>query len=476
MSTFNLLDMAKSYFSNELVNKASAHLGESEGGISKAISAVLPSIIGGLSDKASSGTDGAGIVAKMAADQHDGGILDSIGSFLNPDTSNDMLGKSSSLISGLFGNGGQSNMLTTLISSFSGVKGSSVGTLMSMAAPMLLGLVGKFTKDTNLPISGLASMLGEQKKSAMSNLPAGFSLSSLTGGASNAASAVTGAVGNAASAATGAIGGAASSIGGAASSIGGAASGAVGDLGDKVGGGGIGKILLPLLLVGGLAAAAYYFFTRKTDDATPNTTITTGTDTTGANKGTTTGTDTARTGGTTATIEAPKATVGADGLVNYDLGPLGDLELPGGVKLTGVNANGFENTLVNFIKTGTIDTVNKSANWFNLHDVQFVSGKTTYSTPKAMAQIKNVGAILKAYPNVVIKVGGNTDVSGNAAANVALSQSRATQVMKDILANGAGATQIKEATGYGSQFATAAAGDKAGMAADRKTTAKVASK
>jgi OmpA-OmpF porin, OOP family len=468
MSTFNLLDMAKSYFSNELVNKASAHLGESEGGISKAISAVLPSIIGGLADKASSGTDGAGIVAKMAADQHDGGILNSIGSFLNPDTSNDMLGKSSSLISGLFGNGGQSNMLTTLISSFSGVKGSSVGTLMSMAAPMLLGLVGKFTKDTNLPVSGLASMLGEQKKSAMSMLPAGFSLSSLTGGASNAASAVTGAVGNAASAATGAIGGAASSIGGAAS-------GAVGDLGDKVGGGGIGKILLPLLLVGGLAAAAYYFFTRKTDDATPNTTITTGTDTTGANKGTATGTDTARTGGTTAVV-APKATVGADGLVNYDLGALGDLELPGGVKLTGVNANGFENTLVNFIKTGTIDTTNKSANWFNLHDVQFVSGKTTYSTPKAMAQIKNVGAILKAYPNVVIKVGGNTDVSGNAAANVALSQSRATQVMKDILANGAGATQIKEAVGYGSQFATAAAGDKAGMSADRKTTAKVASK
>ena len=177
-----------------------------------------------------------------------------------------------------------------------------------------------------------------------------------------------------------------------------------------------------------------------------------------------------------AAVEAPKATVGADGLVSYDLGAVGDLDLPGGVKLTGVNANGFENTLVNFIKTGTVDTVNKGANWFNLHDVQFVSGKAEYATPKAMAQIKNVGAILKAYPNVVIKVGGNTDVSGNAAANIDLSQRRANQVMKDILANGAGAGQIKEAKGYGSEFATATAGDKAGMAADRKTTAKVASK
>ncbi len=445
MSTFNLLDMAKSYFNTELVNKASASLGESEGGISKTISALLPSIIGGLADKASSGTDGAGAIAKMASAQHESGILDSIGNFLHHDSNSDLLSKSSGMISSIFGNGGNSNMLTTLISSFAGVKGSSVGTIMSMAVPTLLGLLGRHTAENNIPVSGLASMLGEQKKSAMSMLPAGFSLSSLTGSGNSAASAV-------------------SSATSAASHTSSAAAGAVAESA----GGGM-KWLLPLLLVAGLAAGAYYFFSKSGDkksetEATP----TTSTDTSHTN----TGTDTAH----QVALEAPKATVGADGLVSYDLGPVGDLDLPGGVKLTGVNANGFENTLVNFIKSGTIDTVNKAANWFNLHDVQFVSGKTTYSTPKAMAQIKNVGSILKAYPNVVIKVGGNTDVSGNAAANVALSQSRADQVMKDILANGAAAGQIKEAKGYGSEFATAAAGDKAGMAADRKTTAKVASK
>jgi OmpA-OmpF porin, OOP family len=441
MSTFNLLDMAKSYFSNELVNKASAHLGESEGSISKAISAVLPSIIGGIADKSTDGVDGAGIVAKMAADQHQGGILDSINGFLHPDTSNDMLGKSSSIISGLFGNGGTSNMLTTLISSFAGVKGSSVGTIMSMAAPMLLGLVGKHSAENNLTPSAMSSMLGEQKKSAMSMLPAGFSLSSITGGASNIAS-------SAASAATG----------------------AVGDLAGKAGGG-LGKILLPAILLCGLVAGIWWFTKNGCNKGTttPTSTETTNTDATNTTAGTTTTV-------TPPVVEAPKATVGADGLVSYDLGALGDLDLPGGVKLTGVNANGFENTLVNFIKTGTIDTINKGANWFNLHDVQFVSGKTTYATPKAMVQIKNVAAILKAYPNVKIKMGGNTDVSGNAAANVALSQSRAAQVMKDIIASGATAAQIVEAKGYGSEFATAKAGDKAGMAADRKTTAKVASK
>jgi outer membrane protein OmpA-like peptidoglycan-associated protein len=171
----------------------------------------------------------------------------------------------------------------------------------------------------------------------------------------------------------------------------------------------------------------------------------------------------------------PKVSVdSATGVVNYDLGAAGDLDLGDGVKLTGIAKDGFENTLVTFIKTGKIDTVNKKANWFNLHDVQFVSGKTVYATPKALQQIKNVGAILKAYPNVVLKLGGYTDISGDAAKNLSLSDSRAKQVMKDLIANGAAANQIKEAVGYGSEFAEAKLGDKEGMARDRKTAAKVA--
>lgn len=434
--------MAKSYFSNELISKASSSLGESEGGIAKVISAAIPSLIGSISDKASSSHDGANSVLSMASEQNDSGILGSLGGFLGGDNnSNSLLSKGSGIISSLFGNGGQSNMLTTLISSFAGVKGSTVGTILSMAAPAILGLIGKHTKDNNMSASSMTSMLGEQKKSAMSMLPAGFSLSSLTGGASSAAASVSN-----------------------------TANATYNNVEEKAGGGM--KWLLPLILIGALAAGAYYMFKdgcNKPDDAA---TVTTGTDTTNAARTTTEGTTP-----TTAVVEAPKVMVDSvTGVVRYELGALGDLELPNGTKLTGVAANGFENTLVNFLKTGTIDTVDKKANWFNIHDVQFKSGKTEYATPQAMAQVKNVAAILKAYPNAVLKIGGYTDASGDAAKNKALSQARANQLMKDIIANGAGATQIKEAVGYGSEFATAAAGDKEGMARDRRTAAKVSAK
>ncbi len=435
MSTFNLLDMAKSYFSNELLSKASTHLDESESGISKVISAAIPSLVGTISDKAST-HDGAATVLKMATDQNDSGILDSLGGFFNSDSNSDLLSKGSGILGSLFGNGGQSNMLTTLISSFAGVKGSSVGTILSMAAPALLGMIGKYTTENNVSASSLGSLLSSQKDAAMKMLPAGFSLPSLAGGGSNAASAVTV-----------------------------AATSAYNNVEEKASSGI--KWLLPLILLAGLAVASYYFFQEgctKPDN----------TATTEENKVPTT---TESAPNTNTAVEEPKITIDSlTGVVNYDLGTLGDLELPGGIKLTGVAANGFENTLVNFLKNGTIDTVNKKANWFNIHDVQFVSGKTDYATPKAMAQIKNIAAILKAYPTAVLKIGGYTDITGDAAKNKALSQSRANKLMKDIIANGAGAAQIKEAVGYGSEFAVAKAGDKEGMARDRRTAAKVSSK
>ena len=431
MSTFNLLDMAKSYFNNELVSKVSSHLGEDEGGISKAISAIFPSVIGTVADKASSSPDAADAVLKMANAQNSGGILSSITGFLHPDTSHSMLGQSSGLISSLFGNGGSSNMLTSLISNFAGVKSTSVGTILSMAVPTILGLIGRHSSENNLSSSAMSSMLGEQKKSAMSSLPAGFSLSSLTGGASNTVS--------------------------------NAATSAYNNVEEKAAGGM--KWLLPLLVIAGLAAAAWYFFKDGCNKPATETTITTGADTT--TKMTT----------TTTVAALPKVTVDTvTGFVNYDLGAPMDLKLSNGTVLTGVATNGFENTLVNFLNTGAIDTVNKKANWFTIHDVQFVSGKTTYASPKAMAQVKNVAAILKAYPKAILKIGGYTDITGDAAKNKALSQDRANQLMKDIIANGATAAQLKEAVGYGSEFAEAKAGDKEGMARDRRTAAKVSTK
>ncbi len=195
---------------------------------------------------------------------------------------------------------------------------------------------------------------------------------------------------------------------------------------------------------------------------------------TSASHSATTATVATTTTATTAVMPtAPKVNVDANGLATYDLGAATDIELAGGAKLTGVAANGFEKQFVDFIQTGTLDTLNKKNNWINLYDVQFASGGDAY-IGNAAAQVANTATILKAYPNVRIKLGGYTDKSGNVDANKAISAKRAAKVKADLLAAGVKAEQILEAIGYGSEFSVGETKEQ--MAADRRVALKVSKK
>jgi outer membrane protein OmpA-like peptidoglycan-associated protein len=58
---------------------------------------------------------------------------------------------------------------------------------------------------------------------------------------------------------------------------------------------------------------------------------------------------------------------------------------------------------------------------------------------------------LKAYPAVHLKIGGYTDNSGDATANLQLSQDRATTVMNELVGMGIAPDRL-EAKGYGESY------------------------
>jgi hypothetical protein len=105
--SFNLIDAAKGIFTNELVSKASSYLGESENSVVKAMSGILPSVIGGIADKSTS-TEGANAIAGMAQEHHSSGILGSIGSFFGNEGGG-LLNKGAGLLGSLFGENGDAH-------------------------------------------------------------------------------------------------------------------------------------------------------------------------------------------------------------------------------------------------------------------------------------------------------------------------------------------------------------------------------
>ena len=121
---------------------------------------------------------------------------------------------------------------------------------------------------------------------------------------------------------------------------------------------------------------------------------------------------------------------------------------------------GLEQRLVNFLTSGGYknaadDTALKNT-WYNFDNVNFKMGSTNQLEPGSAEQLSNLVAILKAYPEAKINIGGYTDKTGDEATNMKVSQGRADFIKGELAKAGVGA-QVINAEGYGSKFATVAA-------------------
>lgn len=153
---------------------------------------------------------------------------------------------------------------------------------------------------------------------------------------------------------------------------------------------------------------------------------------------------------------------------------LTEVTLPSGAKLQAY-PGGIEDRLVKFIESDDYKNAAPDAlkdKWFSFDDLNFVFGKTELA-PESKRQLDNIVAILKAFPDVKIKIGGYTDKKGDDAANLKLSDGRAKAVQAALQKAGVGA-QVPEAEGYGEKFATVeeSASDEA-RKVDRKTAVRL---
>ena len=154
-----------------------------------------------------------------------------------------------------------------------------------------------------------------------------------------------------------------------------------------------------------------------------------------------------------------------------DLGEFAERTLPNGMTLK-IPWRGMENKLIDFIEDPAKSP--DKTTWFDFDRLLFDSGKSTFRN-SSQEQIDNIANILRAYPNVDVKIGGYTDNTGDKALNLKLSQERATAVMNALIQAGVNKDRVS-AQGYGEEHATGANAADEGRAKNRRISLRVTAK
>lgn len=405
----NIIDLIKGQLGAALVSQTASQLGESEAGVSKAISGMLPVIIGGLANNSDNPT-----VIDTIANSSSNGILNNL---TGVTSGNSFI---AGLLSSIFGE--RLSGIINSIATYAGISSNSSSSLLNIVTAATVGAIGKYASDNNLDRNGISTLLNEQREIVPTLLPPGLSLASLNVGDWARG---YGFEGNE-NPATKKFEEKTPHIEVTRSTT---DTGTFPDRSTSAEGGSIWKWLLPLLL---LLAASYFLWEQCRKTETTTTTAVAGDSMT---------TDTDTVASNTNSVNS--------GRIDEDI----DLN---GTSLKGYRG-GMEDQMISFLKSGGYSDAKDDAalknKWYDFDHVNFKIGSANELEAGSESQMQNLVAILKAFPEAKIKIGGYTDKTGDEAKNLKLSKERANYI-KNWLSQQGVASQVVSADGYGSEFAT----------------------
>lgn len=389
----SIVDSLMSMLGPQVVAPLASRLGESTDTVQRGLQSGSAAMLAGIAAKADQPGFMSQIFSLVTNPANSSGALSSLASNLGsaaPGGGSSLGDLGSRFASSIFGSG--QSAVSDAVGRFSGLSSSKASSLIAMAAPLVLGVLGQHVRENGLSAGDLGNSLKAESSKLQGFLPAGFR-SLLGGGVPNLAT--------------------------ASAAVPAAAAGAAN------------RWLWPVIVLAALILGLIWFFNRSKAPAPE-------------------------------AVQTPAASLPAGFFT---------LKLPNGVELN-VPQNGIENQLATFIGDSS-KQVDKTT-WFNFDRLTFDTGKATLQS-SSQEQLNNVAAILKAYPNVHVKVGGYTDNTGSADANLKLSDDRAKNVMDALVAAGIDQSRL-ESKGYGDEHPVADNSTEEGRAQNRRISLLVTAK
>ena len=168
-----IIDSLRELVSPTIISAISRQTGESESGVSRGLSAAIPAIASTIAGRA----DDQGFVKNLfdlATKTAARPPVDAVNAFTTSPTGIDTTSPIGGWLSGLFGH--NLSAVTDRIARYAGISGASATWLLSIAAPLVLGYIGRLVRSDNLSVSDLADVLRAQRAGLVSSLPTGFKM------------------------------------------------------------------------------------------------------------------------------------------------------------------------------------------------------------------------------------------------------------------------------------------------------------
>ncbi len=164
-----ILDLLNSNSGKDLISGIEQQFGINKASVAKVLGSAIPMILGGMRNNASSSSGASDLLGALLGGNHNGSILDNIGSILGGSSvDHNVMTDGGNILGHIFD--GQENNAAHVVSKSGGIDMSQAMNIMKTVAPFVMGYIGKMMHSNGVSDQGglkgvLGGLLGDDTDS-----------------------------------------------------------------------------------------------------------------------------------------------------------------------------------------------------------------------------------------------------------------------------------------------------------------------
>ncbi|RDY61663.1 DUF937 domain-containing protein [Flagellimonas nanhaiensis] len=153
-----LLELLNSPMGKQLISGVAGQTGQSESKTADVLGMAMPLLMGAMKRNASNANGAEGLMNALSS-KHDGSILDDLGGLFGGGVDQSVMDDGAGILGHIFGS--KQTQVESALSNKSGIDSGSIAQILKIAAPILLGYLGKQTRQQKVSSpDALTGLLG----------------------------------------------------------------------------------------------------------------------------------------------------------------------------------------------------------------------------------------------------------------------------------------------------------------------------